>query len=66
MKHYSVVAKVTEQLNSISLGLIVMTHCYCFYQVRELLWNTDSTVLAVWCEDLVQEGSEVTPKSYSK
>ncbi|XP_056022733.1 putative elongator complex protein 1 [Ostrea edulis] len=33
-------------------------------KVRELLWNTDSTVLAVWCEDLVQEGSEVTPKSY--
>ncbi|XP_061166857.1 putative elongator complex protein 1 [Saccostrea echinata] len=33
-------------------------------KVNELLWNTDSTVLAVWCEDLVPEGSEVKPKSY--
>nr|XP_022331417.1 putative elongator complex protein 1 [Crassostrea virginica]XP_022331418.1 putative elongator complex protein 1 [Crassostrea virginica] len=33
-------------------------------KVRELLWNTDSSVLALWCEDLIQEGTNTTPKSY--
>lgn len=33
-------------------------------QVKELLWNSDSTVLALWCEDMVKEDSEVNPKSY--
>ena len=36
-------------------------------QVKEVLWNIESTVLAVWCEDLPQEGdtTDITPKSYS-
>lgn len=36
------------------------------YKVKELLWNSDSTVLALWCEDMVKEDSEVNPKSYSR
>ncbi|XP_044161324.1 elongator complex protein 1 isoform X1 [Bufo gargarizans] len=31
-------------------------------QVRELLWNSDSTVLAVWLQDLGKEGSK--PNTY--
>ncbi|KAI0220632.1 Elongator complex protein 1 [Lamellibrachia satsuma] len=37
-------------------------------KVKEVLWNTESTVLAVWCEDLPPEGGTVdfAPKSYSQ
>ncbi|KAK2177216.1 hypothetical protein NP493_613g03011 [Ridgeia piscesae] len=35
-------------------------------KVKEVFWNIDSTVLAVWCEDLPPEGdtAEFAPKSY--
>lgn len=34
-------------------------------QVKEVLWNTDSTVLAVWCEDLnTEENTQNSSKSY--
>lgn len=38
----------------------------CLYlgQVKELLWNSDSTVLAVWMEDLKAENGH--PNTYSK
>ena len=37
------------------------------YQVKEVLWNTDSTVLAVWCEDLLtDENTDNCKKSYGK
>ena len=34
-------------------------------QVVELLWNLESTVLAVWCETLTPDGnSDPVPNSY--
>lgn len=38
-------------------------HDFCPSQVNDLLWNADSSVLAVWLEDLPKEGSS-TLKSY--
>lgn len=35
------------------------------YQVNDLLWNADSTVLAVWLEDLQREENS-TLKTYGK
>lgn len=36
---------------------------FCPHQVNDLLWNSDSTVLAVWLEDLPKEDSSPL-KSY--
>ncbi|XP_064620717.1 putative elongator complex protein 1 isoform X2 [Lineus longissimus] len=33
-------------------------------RVRELYWNKESTVLLVWCEDLLKDDDTKTPKSY--
>ncbi|KAJ8304476.1 hypothetical protein KUTeg_018059 [Tegillarca granosa] len=33
-------------------------------KVKEVLWNMESTVLAVWCEDLQEEEANKVPKSY--
>ena len=39
-----------------------------FLKVMDLAWNIDSTVLAVWAEELPPEEStqEFVPKSYGK
>lgn len=35
-----------------------------FLQVNELLWNADSTILAIWLEDLKVDNSN--PNSYGE
>lgn len=37
----------------------------CVLQVKDLLWNNDSTVLAVWLED-VTAGEDKQVNTYSK
>lgn len=37
----------------------------CVFQVKELQWNSDSTVLGVWMEDL-KPGEINHPNTYSK
>ena len=37
----------------------------CVLQVKELLWNSDSTVLAIWLEDMTA-GEDGEANSYSK
>ena len=39
--------------------------CVCVFQVKELMWNSDSTVLAVWLEDMTA-GEEGVVNTYSK
>lgn len=36
--------------------------------VKEMIWNTDSTVLLVWCEEMLLDGvkQEKSPKSWCK
>lgn len=35
--------------------------CVCVFQVKDLLWNSDSSVLAVWLEDMaVGEDKQVS------
>ena len=37
----------------------------CLLKVREVLWNNDSSVLAVWCEEMsTEDKEEFHPKSY--
>lgn len=43
----------TEPLGSPSVGVVRrLSVCVCVFQVKQLLWNNDSTVLAVWLEEL--------------
>ena len=35
-------------------------------QVREILWNIESTVMAVWLEDLKMGEDKTAPHSYGK
>lgn len=44
--------------------MVINNECLFLVQVRELLWNSDSTVLAVWMEDLKAENGH--PNTYSK
>lgn len=37
----------------------------CVFQVKDLLWNSDSTVLAVWLEDMTA-GEDKQVNTYSK
>lgn len=37
----------------------------CVFQVKDLLWNNDSTVLAVWLEDMTA-GEDKQVNTYSK
>ena len=51
--------------------IIFILQIWCFFKftqkVKEIGWNTESTVLAVWCEELPQEGADrFKPKSYGK
>lgn len=46
------------------LDVVMNKECLYLVKVRELLWNSDSTVLAVWMEDLKAENGH--PNTYSK
>lgn len=39
--------------------------CLCVPQVKDLLWNSDSSVLAVWLEDMTA-GEDKQVNTYSK
>lgn len=38
----------------------------CVFQVKDLLWNCDSSVLAVWLEDLAAEDTPVDTRREEK
>lgn len=47
------------------INLAVYIWLMCVFQVKELLWNSDSAVLAVWLEDMTA-GEDGQVNTYSK
>ncbi len=57
------------ELNGLRHGEFTLPFGVKEVKVLEVLWNTESTVLAVWCEEMTPEGTDqgiFTPKSYGQ
>ena len=55
------------ELNGLRHGEFTLPYKVKEVRVREVSWNNDSSVLAVWCEEYPQEGADsktFLPKSY--
>lgn len=61
---YSFILIPDEQWLFLCVGALMYVKVYHVFQVKELLWNSDSTVLAVWLEDLTP-GVNRSPNTYS-